>query len=94
MVQIKIYFLEFDDDNVEHIHAHGVFPEEIEQVTGNRYATARNRRAPASRIMMFGFTDGGRALSVVLEATQDPAVWRPVTAWDATPEERQIVERN
>jgi uncharacterized DUF497 family protein len=91
--RITIHFLLFDDENADHIHRHGVTPEEIEQMTGNKYATARNTRFPANRVMMFGQTDGGRALSVVLEATHDEVVWRPVTAWDSTPEERQILGR-
>ncbi|MHB8660044.1 MAG: BrnT family toxin [Solirubrobacteraceae bacterium] len=94
MPRIAIYFLEFDDDNVDHLGRHGIGPEEIEQVTGNAYVTTRNAREPANRILMIGQTDGGRVLTVVLEATRDDVVWRPVTGWDSTPEERRLLTGN
>lgn len=94
MARISIYFLEFDDENIDHVGRHGVAGEEIEQVTGNRYVTARNRRDQPNRIRMIGRTDGGRTLTIVLEATRDDGVWRPVTAWDSTEEERQLLARS
>ncbi len=91
MRRIAIYFLEFDDENTGHVARHGVAPEEIEQITGNDYVTARNTHDPDNRIRMIGRTDGGRVLTVVLEATRDDVVWRPVTAWDSKPEERGLL---
>ena len=85
---IAIYYLEFDDENISHVSGHGITPEEIEQVTGNAFVTARNPSGPENRIFMIGFTDGGRALTVVLEATRDDVVWRPITGWDSTSRER------
>ena len=92
MRRITIYFLEFDDENVEHIGR--ASPEEIEQITGNDYVTARNPRCSENRILMIGHTDGGRTLTVVLEATRDDVVWRPITAWDSTGAERALLATN
>jgi uncharacterized DUF497 family protein len=92
--RIAIYFLEFDDNNIEHLGKHGIAPEEIEQITGNDYITARNVRQPESRIVMIGRTDGGRLLTVVLEATRDDVVWRPITGWESTQEERKLLRGN
>lgn len=94
MRRISIYFFEFDDENTEHIGRHGITPEEIEQITGNAYVTARNARGPENRILMIGQTDGGRALTIVLEATRDDVVWRPITGWDSTLEEHQLLSGN
>ena len=91
MRRVSIYFLEFDDENIDHVGEHGVAAEEVEQITGNRYVTARNKRDKPNRIRMIGHTDGGRTLTVVLEATRDDVIWRPVTAWDATEEERRLL---
>jgi uncharacterized DUF497 family protein len=91
MRRIAIYFLEFDDENTRHVARHRVTPEEIEQITGNDYVTARNRHDPENRIRMIGHTNGGRVLTVVLEATRDDGVWRPVSAWDSKPEERGLL---
>jgi uncharacterized DUF497 family protein len=92
--RISIYFFEFDDENAEHIARHGITPEEIEQITGNAYVTARNAGVPENRILMIGQTDGGRALTIVLEATRDDVVWRPITGWDSTQEEHQLLSGN
>lgn len=92
MRRIAVYFLEFDDENTEHIAQHGIAPEEIEQMTGNAYVTARNVRGPENRIVMIGRTDGGRTLTIVLEATRDEVVWRPVTGWESTASERKLLQ--
>jgi uncharacterized DUF497 family protein len=89
--RVAIYFLEFDDDNTEHLSRHGIAPEEVEQVTGNDYVTARNKRHPKNRIVMIGRTDGGRMLTVVLETTRDDVVWRPITGWDSGPQEIKLL---
>lgn len=90
MARITIYFLEFDDENINHLARHGITAEEVEQVTGNPYVTARKRAHRRSRICMIGTTDGGRALTIVLQVTRDDVVWRPVTGWDATAEEKKL----
>ncbi len=88
-----IYFLEIDDENEEHLGRHGISVEEAEELTGNDYVTARNPREPENRILMIGRTDGGRVLTVVLEATRDDAIWRPVTGWDATVAQRRLLDQ-
>ena len=91
MPRITVYFFEFDDKNTDHIARHGVDPDEIEQISGNDYVTARNKHDPENRVRMIGQTNGGRTLTVVLEATRDDVIWRPVTAWDSTSEERGLL---
>lgn len=94
MPRVAIYYLELDDENVAHIARHGITADEVEQITGNPYITARNRRGPANRIVMIGRTNGGRELTIVLEATRDDGVWRPVTGWVATATERRLLDAN
>jgi len=73
--------------------------EEIHQLLSNRHVTAEHPRGPsatsgADRSLLIGRTDGGRYLTVVIEATLDPTTWLPVTAWESTPSERKILEDN
>jgi len=53
----------------------------------------RNPRSnpPDRRRLMIGRTDGGRALTLVVERTSDSATWLTVTGWDATPRERRLL---
>jgi len=43
---------------------------------------------------VIGDSDGGRMLTLVIEATLDPTTWMLVTAWDSTKAEGKIVEEH
>lgn len=68
---------------------------EIEQLPRNRHATMRNPqsggRQEGDRLLLIGHTDGGRALTLVLERTIDPTSWLIVTGWESTARERRIL---
>ena len=55
--------------------ARGISTAEAEEVPRNRHATARNPRGSGhegERLLLIGHTDGGRALTPVIERTLDP----------------------
>lgn len=67
---------------------------EAEQLPRNRHAVLRNRRHArdsGERRLLVGQTDGGRALTLVIERTIDPTTWLIVTGWTATVRERRII---
>lgn len=68
---------------------------EAEQLPRNLHATLRNRqgggRQEGDRLLLIGHTDGGRALTLVLERTVDPTSWLIVTGWESTARERRIL---
>jgi hypothetical protein len=67
---------------------------EAEQLPRNRHATARNpgdSEQEGERLLLIGHTDGGRALTLVIERTIDPPTWLIVTGWPATERERRII---
>ena len=73
---------------------HEANPERLD----NRYVILRNpgrgrRRGqrPARRLII-GRTDGGRALTLVVERTREPTTWLIVTGWEATARERKILD--
>jgi hypothetical protein len=75
--------------------ARDISTEEAEQLPRNRHATARNPRAggqEGDRLLLIGRTDGGRALTLVLERTVDPTSWLIVTGWESTQRERRILD--
>jgi len=39
---------------------------------------------------LLGVTDGGRALTIVVERTVDPTTWLIVTGWNSTAVERNL----
>ena len=83
---------EWDDVNINHLGERGVADREVEQVLSERHVVMPNRRHPG-RMLLVGTTRGGRTLVVSIEPTTYDGIWRPITARDAEPEEREQFER-
>lgn len=83
---------EWDDLNINHLGERGVADREVEQVLSERHLVMPNRRHPG-RMLLVGTTHGGRTLVVSIEPTRFDGIWRPITARDAEPEEREQFER-
>jgi hypothetical protein len=64
---------------------HGISQLEVEQLIrpGNVYAVDVHPDYP-DQVRITGPTRAGRFLTVVLEETGRPGVWRPVTGWAST----------
>jgi hypothetical protein len=76
--------------------ARAISAEEVAQLPRNRYALVRSPHGggePGTRRFMIGRTNGGRALTLVVEQTIEPATWLVVTGWSATERERILLER-
>jgi hypothetical protein len=91
---IEVRFLLFTAETDEHLTRASA--NEIRQLLANDHVTAGNPRGPnptsgTARSLLVGRTDGGRYLTVVIEATLDPTTWLPVTAWESTPSERKML---
>jgi hypothetical protein len=79
---------------LEKLRARGISGADTEQLLGNDHVTARNPRdetASGTRRLLIGRTDGGRPLTLVIEATLDPTTWLIVTGWESTNSERKIL---
>jgi hypothetical protein len=75
--------------------ARGISTGEADQIVNNHYETKpnpRGRGGERKRIFVFGSTDGGRVLTLVVEETIDPTTWMIVTGWVATKQEREILD--
>jgi uncharacterized DUF497 family protein len=70
---------------------------EAEQLLRNRHAIVRNLRGHPDRAqrearrLVIGTTDGGRTLTLVVEATADATTWLLITGWEATDSERRLI---
>ena len=84
------------DAALDKLGARGISTEEAEQLPKNQHQTVRNPREAGQpgrrRLLLIGRTDGGRALTLVIERTVDPTTWLIVTGWDSTEAERKILE--
>ncbi len=91
-----IYELRVTVAAIEKLAARGIIVQEAEQLINNRYVILRNtgrrrrsRRKLDTRRIVIGRTNGGRALTLVVERTNDHTTWLIVTGWTATSDERR-----
>jgi uncharacterized DUF497 family protein len=83
-------WLEIDEENEEHVTAHGISPAELMQVFDGDPLWARNKKGRAGLWLMIGRTRGGRAIVAAVVYDQHRQSVRPITARDC---ERHEVAR-
>jgi hypothetical protein len=83
-------------DAADKLGARAISIDEAQQLIDNRYVILRNpgrgrSERELARRLVIGTTDGGRALTLVVERTAEPTTWVIVTGWSATDRERKIL---
>jgi uncharacterized DUF497 family protein len=78
---------------IDKLGARSISIEETHAIPRNASVVVRNPHSepPGKRRLLIGRTDGGRALTLVIERTTDPTTWLVVTGWDATVRERRLL---
>jgi hypothetical protein len=71
----------WDDLNEAKVSAHGLTPEEVDEVLESRMAVRRNKGQRRGTHKIHGRTLGGREVTIIIEPTAEATVWRPVTGW-------------
>jgi uncharacterized DUF497 family protein len=84
---------EWDEINAAHMRTHGMWDWEIDQLLANFHVVASNRQRRSPRRFLIGRTNGGKAVTVVIEKTREPGTFRPITAWLSTGPERAALEK-
>ena len=81
---MEIRRLEWDDTNRSKLRTHGIVPAEVRSIVAtDDWVVALHPDYP-DQVRIVGPTDQGRMLTIVLEPTNDPSFWRPVTGWPTT----------
>jgi hypothetical protein len=83
----------FDHENEEEMAVHGLTPRRVIQVLENKHIVVPNRRRRRAQYLIVGRDNGGASITIPIQPTGDPLVWRPVTAWPSKDHERQRLER-
>ena len=76
----------FDEQNEDEFAGHGISATQVQQLLENNAIIFPNRRSNihTGTHLFIGRDNGGAPITVPIEPTHDPDVWRPVTAWIAT----------
>lgn len=67
--------------------AHGIAPWEVEEVFLNEAAWGRNKKAGSGDWKMVGWTDDGRALTIIVRVIAANETLRAITGWSPGAEE-------
>ena len=87
------YAFEWDDINAAHVRGHGLWDWEVDQLLSNEHVVVPNRKRAGSRQLLIGRTDGGKAITVVIEKTPMDGTYRPVTAWPSSASDVDVLEK-
>ena len=89
---LRIEALEITDEILDKLASkHGVSMDEVEELCFSEGLHARGGRD--GLLMLFGQTDAGRYLLVVLAPRSNEGVWAVVTARDMTLQERRLYKK-
>ncbi len=78
---------EWDEATEGHLASHGIAPWEVEQVFLNEPVWVPNRKNRSGAWKMIGWTDNGRALTIIVAVSKSagtPGMLRAFTGWGAT----------
>ena len=87
----EINVLLVNEPATEKLGARDISESEAQQLLRNVNATGPNSRGGEERRLLVGLTDGGRALTLVVERTVDPTMWTVVTGWNSSKSERKMI---
>ncbi len=79
---------EWDEGNENHLAEARIQWWEVEEVFWNRPKYAKDRASEPGDYFMFGLTDTGRALTVVIIANDVTLRLRAITGWESDQSER------
>jgi hypothetical protein len=88
---VEINVLLVNEPATEKLGARDISKEEAKQLLRNAHATGSNPNGGEERRLLVGLTDGGRALTLVVEQTVDPTTWMVVTGWNSSKGERRMI---
>jgi hypothetical protein len=66
---------------------HGISRRQVTSVLRNRWVALANRNHRAAEYVVIGVDDSNRCITIPVIPTDDPTIWRPVTAWYCKPGE-------
>lgn len=78
---------------IDKLGARSISVSEIREVPWNGPVMIRNPAAHTTdRRLLLGKTNGGRCLTLVIEATDEPTTWLVISGWESSTRERKIIE--
>lgn len=84
---IMIYDFEISEEVEDHVWRHRISRDQLSEVLVHRWITIPNRKGRTATHIVIGRDNQGRCIAIPIVATDDPTIWRPITAWYCKPSE-------
>ena len=81
MARMRILNLIISERAESKMHDHGISADQLREMLDNPYVVNRNRKNRVAEYAPIGRDDSGLCIAAPILPTDDPTVWRPVTAW-------------
>lgn len=82
MARTKVWHLDISPAADRHMwERHGIDSERLLEVIRGNYIVVRNRAQRAASHLLIGEDAQRRCLTAPILPTDDPRIWRPLTAW-------------
>ena len=81
MARVAVAEFLWDDDNEDKVAQHRLTPWQVDEVLDGVYRLDPNRTSRRAPYLLIGRDYSGQCIAVPIEPTDEPTVWRPVTAW-------------
>ena len=81
MPRIEVAYFEITATAVAKFWARRIDQRQVTAVLFGRTVVTRNQSGRAAPYILFGRDEQGRCLAIPIVPTDDPIVWRPITAW-------------
>lgn len=85
MPPVRVARLVYSGRAIDKMWEHRIISDQIDAVLPGRSIIVRNRRNRAAPYVLIGRDDQGRCLTIPIVPTEDPLVWRAITAWYCKP---------
>lgn len=87
MARVTIREFTINERAADKFWVHGLTRRQVEEVLLNRFVVTINRKDRAAQYLAIGRDNNGRCITIPVVATDEPSVWRPITAWYCKPGE-------
>ncbi len=81
MPRIRIDDLRISERAESKFWTHGISRDQVYEMLQNERVVIENRTNRAAKHIMIGRDNNNRCIAVPVLPTDDPGVWRPITAW-------------
>ncbi len=87
MPQVTVTEFQFSERAATKMWEHGISFDQLTEVLNHPRIAVRNRKNRAADYLLIGRDNSGRCITIPMVPTDDPNLWRPITAWYCKPSE-------